>query len=177
MNQGFMKAKIIVSPKHTYRDTLTYTHYIHFKLQSLFPLMVFFLQSHYSGMKVHLIVNRRHLEKRRTLTGTDMKESIIEPTAQGKDLFSISKYSQTLNATENNGVIQQDFNESPLYILMMCKCESNNTESHNIGYTVTYTNDSELGPQRSHSATLNCSFHFDFSPHVQPKRQQRSCGT
>lgn len=71
-------------------------------------------------------------------------ESIIEPSVRGKDLFSISKHSQTRDATENGeheGVFQQDFNESPLDILMMCKCESNNTESHNIGCTFTCTND------------------------------------
>lgn len=84
-------------------------------------------------------------------------ESIIEPTVQAKDLFSISKHSQTRDATENgehNGVFQQDFNESPLYILMMCKCESNNTESHSIGDTFICTNDRRLGPRRSHSDPL-----------------------
>lgn len=94
-------------------------------------------------------------------------ESIIEPTVQTKDLFSISKHSQTRDATENgehNGVFQQDFNESSLYILMMFKCESNNTESHSTGYTFIYTNDGRLGPRRSHSDPLKSSFHIHFSP-------------
>ena len=80
-------------------------------------------------------------------------ESITKPTMQGKNLFTISKHSQALDETGNDrheGVFQQGFNEIALYILMMCKFESNSIESHNIGYTFTYTNDRQLAPQRSH---------------------------
>lgn len=46
-------------------------------------------------------------------------ESIIEPALQSKDLFSISKHSQTLDGTEHRLVFQQDFKE-PYYILQWC---------------------------------------------------------
>lgn len=102
-------------------------------------------------------------------------ESIIEPMVRDKDLFCISKHSQTQDAPgngEHEGVFQLDFNEPPLYILMMCKCGSDNTESLNIGYTITYTNnDKHLGVQRSHSAPLKSSLHINFSSHVQQKQQ------
>ena len=111
-------------------------------------------------MKVHLFVREETDTQTHTHTherDAGLIEGVIEPAAWSKELFSISKHSRTRGAAENTG----DFNESPLYTLMMCKYESNNTESHNIGDTHRRTNDRALGPQRSRPVR---SSHTDFAP-------------
>lgn len=125
----------------------------------------------------YLILNRRQAQKRRPQNShgherdVALIESIIEPTARSKDLFSISKRAETQAATENGehrGVIQQDLNES---ILIMCKCESDNTETHN-NDDILMTGNWDL--QGLIRPLLICSLRIHFAPHAQQSNSKDS---
>lgn len=149
INDGIIEAKDIVCSTSKHAGMLTgsisnYKAYFHCRF-SLCAAITEVWRSIWLWMES--LWKETNTNRHRHERDVGLIESIIEPAVRSMDLFSISKHSQTLDGTENGehrACFSEGFQWVLLYSPVMCKCETNKTEFHNIGHSFMSTNDRHI---------------------------------